>query len=117
MRKKALLVMLFSALLMALMPVLSASAQRYPLQYGYGFYEKVTGSGTLVVGVVPAGGHPTAPGGLSWTVIVEDSSGQILTSQPGGTNITLHGLPLDTYKVTFTCNIWTYASFFEAKFL
>lgn len=119
-RKKVISVMVLSAILMALLPVLSASAgTRYPLP-NYGFYELVTGSGKLVVSVVGEASHPNpdivgVP--AMWTLTIEGPNGEVLYSQDQGSYVVLNNLPYGTYKVIFHVrNVWTDCSYFSAVF-
>ncbi|MFF2888468.1 hypothetical protein [Paenibacillus sp. NPDC057967] len=118
-RKKAISIMVLSALLMALLPVLSASAARIPLPPpAYGFYELVTGSGTLVVSAVGTASYPFPEAYVpaSWSLYIQAPNGDILYHQNNGSYAVLHNLPQGTYKVTFQAGIYTYASHFTAAF-
>ncbi|REK69407.1 hypothetical protein [Paenibacillus paeoniae] len=118
-RKKAISVMVLSAILMALLPALSASAARIPLPPpAYGFYELVTGSGTLVVSAEGTASYPFPEAAVpaSWALTIQESNGTILYHQMYGTHAVLHNLPHGTYKVTFQAGVHTYASHFSAAF-
>ncbi|REK69408.1 hypothetical protein [Paenibacillus paeoniae] len=121
-RKKAITVMIFTTILMALLPVLQVNAgTRYPLTPpAYGFYELVTGSGTLVVGVAGEASHPNPEvGGVPawWTLIIQAPNGDVLYSQSQGSYAVLNNLPYGTYKISFQAgNVHTYCSYFSAVF-
>ncbi|RJX37895.1 hypothetical protein D3P09_17545 [Paenibacillus pinisoli] len=120
-RKKAITIMIFSAILMALLPVLQVNAgTRYPLTPpAYGFYELVTGSGKLVVGAIGEANHPIPEAYVPamWTLTIQAPNGDVLYSQNQGSYVVLDNLPYGTYKITFQVgNIWTINSYFSAVF-
>ncbi|WP_028595067.1 hypothetical protein [Paenibacillus assamensis] len=115
MKKQAMLVMLFATLMMVLFPILTVSAEKKPLP-GFGFYEDITGSGTLVVAAEGGGGHPDVPGTVWWRLIITGPNGQTLYSQELGSYVVLNNLPYGTYRITFQANMWTGNTYYSAHF-
>lgn len=115
MKKSMIKVMLLFAFILAVLPAASASAQKYPIPNGIGFYEDITGSGKLVVTAIGGGGHPEAPGTVWWRLIIVGPNGENLYNSEYGST-TLYNLPYGTYRVYYQTNGWTSLQYYYAAF-
>ncbi|MFD0587364.1 hypothetical protein ACFQZE_05085 [Paenibacillus sp. GCM10027627] len=115
-RRKVLLVVAISSLLMALIPVmpLTAAPTTAPAvaksQPSCRIIKNITGSGTLIVDVTALGSSAW------WTLSVKNSSGQTLYNQVYGDNVSLPNLPNDTYTVEGACSPFTQYFDYQAYF-
>jgi len=111
MKKRMLSIMLLSAMIMALLPVLSASATIGSIT------RTVSGSGTLKVTVQAIAGTDDG-GSPSWSVVVRTTSGQYLLEQANGGSIgySYFSLPGGVYNVTVFPSAYTTITSMQADF-
>jgi len=112
MKKRMMSIMLLSAIMMALLPVLSASATIGS------FTRTVSGSGTLKVTVHAVASATEDGGSPSWSVVVRTASGQYLLEQANGGSIgySYFTLPNGVYNVTAYPSAYTTITSMQAVF-
>lgn len=112
MKKRMLSIMLLSAMIMALLPVLSASATIGSVT------RTVSGSGTLKVTVQAIASGTDDGGSPSWSVVVRTTSGQYLLEQANGGSIgySYFSLPSGVYNVTVYPSAYTTITTMQAVF-
>ncbi|MBD8500761.1 MULTISPECIES: hypothetical protein [Paenibacillus] len=133
MKKTMTKIMLIFVLIIAMLPAVNASAATVPLPWpdSSGFYEDITGSGTLVVNFTGGNAHPNpdAGGAGYWSLTIV---GPIVAGQPynpyagpGGPTLyhqnmsshaVLHNLPQGTYRVFVRVGPWASITDYSATF-